>query len=286
MKDIVANRRRVSLSNRVRTALIALRENGPIWCTYLFAYYLASTIAERAHSKMHQLRRERNLPGLNSATLNQHIWNSWDWSAQGDEWTSSPQWKESLIRRVLQPNIPPNSAVLEIGPGAGRWTEALLQHAQSYIGVDISASCVEVCSKRFAGDPRAQFFVGSGRDLAAVPTGSIDAIWSFDVFVHVNAAEVAGYIADFVRVMRPGAVAVIHHGAVAGTGGGWRSNLTAPVFQAVLAERGLRIRQVLEQWADGDEIHKLTYGDRITVIEKPRATDHASRASGSNIMSP
>jgi len=157
VKDIVANRRRVSLSNRVRTALIALRENGPIWCTYLFAYYLASTIAERAHSKMHQLRRERNLPGLNSATLNQHIWNSWDWSAQGDEWTSSPQWKESLIRRVLQPNIPPNSAVLEIGPGAGRWTEALLQHAQSYIGVDISASCVEVCSKRFAGDPRAQF---------------------------------------------------------------------------------------------------------------------------------
>jgi len=269
VKDIVGNRRRVSWLNKVRTAVIALRENGPIWCSYLFAYYLASTLAEHAHAKMHRLRRERNLPGLNSAALNQHIWNSWDWSAQGDEWSSSEEWKQSLIRNVLRPNIRRDTALLEIGPGAGRWTEALLELARSYVGVDISVSCIEHCRKRFEQTPHAQFIVGSGRDLAGIASGSIDTIWSFDVFVHINAMEVATYVQEFDRVLRPGGIAVIHHGAVAGTGGGWRSDLTAAAFQSMLTAQGLRIQRILLQWNDGAEIHKLTFGDQITVIEKP-----------------
>jgi SAM-dependent methyltransferase len=271
VKDVVENRRRVSLRNKWKTAVLALRENGPSWCGYLFAYYISSTIAERAHSKMHRLRRERNLPGLNSAALNEHIWNSWDWSAQGDECSQSEVWKQSLIRGVLQPNIPGDASILEIGPGAGRWTASLLERARNYIGVDISSTCIEHCRKRFAREPHAQFFVGSGRDLADVATGSIDAIWSFDVFVHINAAEIAGYLDDFVRVLRPGGIAVIHHGAVGGTGGGWRSNLTAAAFETMLAQRGLKIQQVMDQWTDGAQIRKLTFGDQISVIAKPPA---------------
>jgi len=270
VKDIVANRRRVSLRNKWKTAVLALRENGLTWCGYLFAYYISSTLAERAHSQMHRLRRKRGLPGLNSATLNRHIWNSWDWSAQGDEWSSSPEWKESVIRSVLEPNIPAGCSILEIGPGAGRWTVPLLERARDYIGVDISSTCIEHCRQRFAAEPRARFFVGSGRDLGDVATGSIDAIWSFDVFVHINAAEIAGYLNDFVRVLRPGGIAVIHHGAVGGTGGGWRSDLTAEAFGTMLAQRRLLIQQVMEQWADGDEVRKLTFGDRISVISRPQ----------------
>lgn len=226
MKDIVGNRRQVGLRNKWKTAVLALRENGPSWCGYLFAYYISSMVAERAHSKMHRLRLKHGLPGLNSATLNRHIWNSWDWSAQGDEWTTSEEWKQSLIHRVLRPNIPGGSSILEIGPGAGRWTVPLLERARDYTCVDISSSCIEHCRQHFANEPRARFFVGSGRDLGDVATGSIDIIWSFDVFVHINAVEIAGYLDDFVRVLRPGGVAVIHHGAVGGTGGGWRSDLT------------------------------------------------------------
>jgi SAM-dependent methyltransferase len=271
VKDIVENRRRVSFRNKCKTAILALRENGPLWCGYLFAYYISSTIAERAHSKMHRLRHERNLPGLNSAALNEHIWNSWDWSEQGDEWSSSEEWKLSLIRCVLQPNIPRDSSLLEIGPGAGRWTVSLLERARTYLGVDISSSCIEHCRSRFASEAHAKFFVGSGRDLAEVATDSIDAIWSFDVFVHINAAEVAGYIEDFVRVLRPGGIAVVHHGAVGGSGGGWRSDLTAAALEQMLAQQGLKTRQVMDQWMDGAEIRKLTFGDRISVISKPPA---------------
>jgi ubiquinone/menaquinone biosynthesis C-methylase UbiE len=68
VKDIVENRRRVSFRNKWKTAIIALRENGPSWCGF---------------------------------------------------------------------------SLLEIGPGAGRWTVSLLERARTYLGVDISAFCIE-----------------------------------------------------------------------------------------------------------------------------------------------
>jgi hypothetical protein len=41
------------------------------------------------------------LPGLNSRLSNAEIWNNWDWTGGGDEWTPSEAWKRSLVQRVL-----------------------------------------------------------------------------------------------------------------------------------------------------------------------------------------
>ena len=48
------------------------------------------------------------------------------------------------------------------------------------------------------------FRLGNGSDLAGVASGSIDAVWSFDVFVHVNRAEFKAYAAEIARVLRQG----------------------------------------------------------------------------------
>jgi hypothetical protein len=55
-----------------------------------------------------------------SVTVNRDVWSSWDWTAGGEEWSSSPEWKASLIEEVLVPATADAHAVLEIGPGAGR----------------------------------------------------------------------------------------------------------------------------------------------------------------------
>jgi ubiquinone/menaquinone biosynthesis C-methylase UbiE len=161
--------------------------------------------------------------------------------------------------------------ILEIGPGAGRWTEALLERARRYFGVDISETCVERCRSRFGGNERATFAVGSGRDLAGLGDASIDAIWSYDAFVHINESEVEAYVEEFARVLRPAAVAVIHHGGVGGAAGGWRSNLTASALQRMVERSGLLLERSLDHWVDGDTMHSLIYGDRISVIRKPAA---------------
>lgn len=266
MSDIVENRKRISLRRKLRLATLALRENGLWWCILLFTYYASSSLAHRAFSAMDGLRRKRNIPGMNSAALNKEIWESWDWSSGGDEWSESEQWKQSVIRRVLQGQIQNGSSILEIGPGAGRWTEPLLGLAREYIGIDISSSCIAHCRARFAGDSRAKFHVGSGSDLAAVADRSIDAIWSFDVFVHINSAEVDGYIRDFARVLRPGGVAIVHHGAVGGAGGGWRSNLTFASFEEIVRRHHLHVKSSFAQWADEDVVYQVKTGDLITVI--------------------
>jgi SAM-dependent methyltransferase len=269
MKDIVENRKRISLSRKIKLAGLALRENGMWWCILLLTYYVSSNLAHRSFGLMDRVRRNRGIPGLNSAALNKEIWDAWDWSAEGDEWTVSEKWKKSLVRSVLQRQIPERSSILEIGPGGGRWTEYLLERAGEYVGIDISSACVTHCQSRFSNDLRARFAVGSGRDLAAAADLSIDAIWSFDVFVHINREEVEGYAQEFVRVLRPDGVAVIHHGSIGGAAGGWRSNLTAESLQDILRRNGLRSEGSFAQWEDDGVVHQLAYGDLITVIRKP-----------------
>jgi SAM-dependent methyltransferase len=268
MRDIVENRQHITFARKLNIAWLALKENGPLWCLLLLTYYLASTVGHKAFAAMDRMRRSRGIPGLNSRRLNKEIWEAWSWSEGGEEWSNSPEWKQSLTRCVLEREIPAGGRVLEIGPGGGRWTEPLLARAHEYIGVDISATCVEHCSRRFSNNPRAQFVVGSGSDLAALADNSIDAVWSFDVFVHINAAEVDRYASELKRVLRPGGVGVIHHGGVGGAAGGWRSNVTRKDFQEILERHGLLNQRSLTYWVDGETVHRMSYDDLITVFAK------------------
>lgn len=272
MKDIVENRRRLSLWDKLRIGILVLKENGFIWCGWLAAYQLASSIADRAFKNMDDRRRRLGTPGLNSRELNKAIWEAWDWSAAGEEWTPSEEWKASVIRCVLERWIPRGGRILEIGPGGGRWTSALIDRAGEFTGVDISESCVELCRRKFGSDPKARFMVGSGCDLSGVPDASVDGLWSFDVFVHINQAEIEKYADEFKRVMVPGAVGVIHHGSAGGTHGGWRSNLTHDAMLKLLRDRGFEIVDSFLEWQDGGTTHQAgLYKDVITVFRKPTA---------------
>ncbi len=97
----------------------------------------------------------------------------------------------------------------------------------------------------------------------------MDALWSFDVFVHINRKEVECYADEFLRVMRPGAVGIIHHGSVGGTLGGWRSNLTHEGMLDLLKQRGFQIVASFKEWQDGDVMHQAgLYQDIVTVFRR------------------
>jgi SAM-dependent methyltransferase len=267
MKDIVKTRRRITLGQKLKMGLTVWRENGTLWTCCLGVYVISSGIADRFFDLMDVLRKKWGLPGINSKTLNKAIWESWDWSAGGEEWTPSEEWKASVLKCVLERYIPEGKRVLEIGPGAGRWTGALIQRAADFTAVDISASCVELCQKQFGENSQRRFIVGSGSDLKGVPDKSIDALWSFDVFVHINQAEVEAYADEFRRVMFPGAVGVIHHGSAGGTHGGWRSNLTHDAMLKLLRDRGFEIVDSFLEWQDGSTTQQAgLYKDCITVF--------------------
>lgn len=272
MKEIAENRDRVHLAGKLRVAKLALRENGLGWAVLFALYWVSSTIANWSFGAMSRQRAVRGNPGLNSVALNKAIWDEWNWNAGGEEWTPSSDWKTSVVKAILEPYAPHQGRVLEIGPGGGRWTEFLIPRASSYIGIDVSKSAVESCRRRFASIPKAEFVVGSGTDLSAADDNSIDFIWSFDVFVHINEREVGAYLAEIRRVLKPGGLAVIHHGTVGGSLGGWRSDLTQEAMVLRVAQTGLTHVTSFTDWTYNGATFRLdTYNDRVTIV---RRTDH------------
>jgi ubiquinone/menaquinone biosynthesis C-methylase UbiE len=151
---------------------------------------------------------------------NKRAWDkAYEWPQAGDEWSSSwgsprAQWEGCLLPRIF-PFL--RGRILEIAPGRGRWTQFLEAHCTSLIGIDVSASCIAHCKQRFEGYANLDFSENDGRTLPMVESASIDFAFSFDSLVHAESDAVDGYVAELARVLKPGAVAFIHH-----------SNLGAP----------------------------------------------------------
>ncbi len=268
-KDLVANRARLGPKQKVKLLWNSFRENGFTWTSCLSLYYLSSGVAQTSFDLLQKWKIARNLPGISSLKANKEIWEHWDWEAGGEEWTLSPEWKDSLIQNVLYRYIRRGGHILEIGPGAGRWTSILIQMADKFTAVDVAESCIRACEQKFANQLNSRFLVGSGKDLAGVADASVDSLWSFDAFVHINIPETESYVQEFRRVMRSGSVGVVHHGKYGGLEGGWRSNLTSAALGELLHNAGFKILHQFETWNDaGREYPVGRYHDEITIFSR------------------
>ena len=199
---------------------------------------------------------------------NREKWSGHPWRADAEDWTWSPEWKTSLIEHVLIPAMPRDGVLLEIGPGGGRWSRTLQDLAARLILVDITEKTLELCRERLNGTT-AEFILSPGAALPGVRTASVDGVWSFDVFVHVAPSDIAAYIEEIARVLRPGGRAAIHH---AGGGvperhheRGWRSPMSARLFAALARDRGLVVERQVRSWPGG----RLHLEDVITVLSRP-----------------
>jgi ubiquinone/menaquinone biosynthesis C-methylase UbiE len=151
-------------------------------------------------------------------TWNKDKWDTdYHWPQDGDEWSRQwggpkSQWITCIWPRIAE--FLPAPSVLEIAPGYGRWTKYLLSQSESYVGVDLSESCVRTCVKRFADRSNATFVVNDGMTLPMVADQSVDFVFSFDSLVHVEADVIDSYLREFSRILRPDGVAFIHHSNV------------------------------------------------------------------------
>jgi SAM-dependent methyltransferase len=94
---------------------------------------------------------------------------------------------------------------LDFGCGAGRLTTALSMHFEHCLGVDISARMIERARDVTADVENCTFAVLTGPDLASLQDCSFDLVVSLIVLQHIaSAAGKERYIAEFVRVLRPG----------------------------------------------------------------------------------
>jgi len=97
---------------------------------------------------------------------------------------------------------------LDFGCGVGRLTRALAGSFGEGVGIDISEEMVRLA--RELNDGRnCRFEVNVRSDLGALETGSFDFVYSALVLQHMSRKElIKSYVGEFLRVLRPGGLAV------------------------------------------------------------------------------
>ncbi len=100
------------------------------------------------------------------------------------------------------------SRVLDFGCGAGRLSQALADHADEVVGVDVSPPMLAV-ARELDTAGRCRFVLNETADLTCFADGEFDLVYSELVLQHLPSAVIDGYLAEFVRVLRPGGVALL-----------------------------------------------------------------------------
>ncbi len=103
---------------------------------------------------------------------------------------------------------PGRETALDFGCGVGRLTQALAEHYDQVVGIDISHTMI-ANARRFDRHPgRVQYLVNTGGDLRLLGDDRFDLVYSSITLQHIPPEYQASYIQDFIRVIRPGGLAV------------------------------------------------------------------------------
>ncbi len=211
-------------------------------------------------------------------------WNTYSWEKDGDEWNNQAlfcnqpyeEWKNSIFKRFIKPNIKKESVVLEIAPGHGRWTEFVLD-AKKIILVDLNEECIRFCMNKFSKLKNINYFANDGRTLSFIEDNSIDFIFSYDSFVHMKKEIIDSYFQEFYRILKKPGKAIIHHAGRRNpafytlnhrANEGSRSDVSKKDIKKLAEKNKLEVIYQIDSWGKKKEYNCKAHGDYISEIVK------------------
>ncbi|MDQ2724615.1 MAG: class I SAM-dependent methyltransferase, partial [Actinomycetota bacterium] len=87
-------------------------------------------------------------------------------------------------------------------------TQALCEHFDRCDGVDIAPSMIERAQGWNRHGSRCSYHLNTSADLADFPDGAFDVVFCYLVLQHMEPELAKGYVAEFMRLLAPGGVAV------------------------------------------------------------------------------
>ncbi|MBU4569898.1 MAG: CDP-glycerol glycerophosphotransferase family protein [Desulfomicrobium sp.] len=141
-------------------------------------------------------------------------WSKYNWKNQGDEWSACWGGTDALWHGTILPRIHymlPSAHILELAPGFGRCTQYLAAQCNHLSIVDLAETCIGHCKKRFAELNHISFYTNDGFSLDMIADNSIDFVFSWDSFVHVESDVIQAYLSQLSHKLKPGGCGFIHH---------------------------------------------------------------------------
>jgi SAM-dependent methyltransferase len=125
----------------------------------------------------------------------------------GDPEASAPL--KFLRDRYVIPYVNSEHRGVEIGPGGGRWTRYLLGFAKLYV-VDYHAELLEELKKNF-NKANMTFIRNNGTDFPGIQEESVEYVFSFGTFVHLDEHLIEAYLENMRRILKPNANIVVQY---------------------------------------------------------------------------
>jgi len=121
----------------------------------------------------------------------------------GNEWIN-----EEIYLSMLKKYSSKEKEALEIGSGGGRITSLGVQLFKHVHAADVSVGMMEKCKESVRAD-NLTFSKLDGFTLNNFKDGSIDYVYSHDVFVHFSSLQVYPYLREIKRVLKKGGIGLI-----------------------------------------------------------------------------
>lgn len=117
-----------------------------------------------------------------------------------------------VFYKAAFPFLRPDSVVLELGPGRGSWSRAILEHIPQgkLVTVDLQDVAQWLEPQRYGG--RLVCHQVKDNSFSVLEDGAFDFFWSFGVMCHLTISQIKEVLTNTFRKMKQGGVAVHHYG--------------------------------------------------------------------------
>ncbi len=147
----------------------------------------------------------------------------------------------------------PTGTALDFGCGVGRLTQPIAERFSQTTGVDIATSMISIAQRHNQHGAKCAYAVNPHPDLRQFGSGTMDFVHSCLVLQHIPSDVSPRYVAEFLRVAKPGGLVVFQVPARVFADAEIDARLTLP-------PEGYRAAITVTQSA-----HELTAGDRAAI---------------------
>ena len=155
---------------------------------------------------------------------------------------------EEEYRKLVQPVldelqfVPEGASMLEVGCGAGRMTASFARRFASVYALDISEEMQNLAKQHLAGFQNIHWVLGNGTNLSAIPSESVDFVFSYLVLQHLPAEDLAmAYVREMLRVLKQGGMLLFQFNCAKHPTMNWKGRLAWGTVDTLWA---LNLKQV------------------------------------------